>query len=550
MLLQTSKAQKSADNKYVSDGGSIVGLIASAASGLAARVEARYTLVSSDSQDGSKPGVIFIVGSGNNGNDGLSAAAMLARKGIGVKIFKPDSFKKANDAVTAALEADLSSLGIEVLTLSEEAMFQNDFAGMVRESACVVDCVFGTGYDPGREPPSVVKKLIDIVNANSPCTISADIPSGVSADTGECGVPSIKANETVTFGAPKPGQYILPGKAHTGLLTVSPILIKDGLTGTDAPVCLTKSDAKYVSSLLPKRDPYGSKYSNGRVLVIAGSKQFAGAAVLAVSSALRGGAGLVTSAVPGSIVSDVTAACPEAVRLPLGGTTVSTLGPKHLDMLLDAAKIADAVVIGPGLGRTPGTVKTVIDFLKNNSCRKLVIDADALFALAVYSSLSSGDSGNVFALKYAKYFTAKELSVSFESMFSDKEVILTPHAGEAARLLGLPSAEIDLKRLYYAKEISRKYSAVALLKGNDTLICAPSGAYTVNSVGNTALSKGGSGDVLAGLIGSLLGSGMNAYDAARAGAFIHGAAAEILSEEMTERCVLPGDLPLAFRKLM
>ena len=540
MKLQTSKAQKAADKKYIDDGGDLIDLIYSAAEGLAKAAKARYMI-------NEKPVVIF-AGSGNNGKDGLAAADLLARDKVMVKVIRPEGFKKPNDSAAAVLEKRLSEQGINVIRADSSF----DFETVVKDSSCVLDCLFGTGFDTSREVSEVFKIAVNCVNSHSPCTISADIASGVSADTGECADPSIKASETVTFGAPKPGQFILPGKARTGVLTVSPILIKTGLTDQNAPECFSAADKETVKKIIPKRHPYGNKYTNGRVLVIAGSRQYAGAAILAVSSALRGGAGLVTAAIPGSIAPAVTAACPEAVRLLLGSSRTACPGPKHLNVLLDAAAIADAVVIGPGVGRTPGTVKTVIDFLKKTSCAKIVVDADALFALAVYNGLCGGsDSGTPeTTAKYLKLFAKTDLAQSVADLLSGKDAVLTPHTGEAARLLAASSGSVEQRRLAAAKEISGRYRAVTVLKGNDTVICAPSGACTVNNTGNSALSKGGSGDVLAGLAGALLAAGADAYDAARASAFIHGLAAETLSDRMTEYSVLPGDLPLAFSELM
>lgn len=527
MLLQTAKAQKAADNRFTHGGGDLLALIRSAAEGLADAVLKRAGDIRSSDPESSRTDAVFLIGPGNNGNDGLAAAEIVANKdkNITVRVFRPESLVRTGDKNADTLEKRLNGIGVKVFTVDNIFILQDTFASLIRSSCCVVDCLFGSGFDPERPFPEDVSNLISVTNAHSPFTISADIASGVSSDTGATAEAAIRADVTVTFGAPKPGHFILPGKRLTGELRVSKILITEGLFGVDAPECFVKADRGAVRALLPKRDPYGNKYTMGRVLVIAGSLRYAGAAILAVSSALRGGAGLVTAAVPFSIVAEVTAACPEAVRLPLGNEDTLFMTGDHVDMLVDASSVSSAVVIGPGLGREPETVEAVLSFLKKTRCKKIVVDADALFALASNSK-------------------------DAPALFEGKEAVLTPHAGEAARLLSVEPSVISSKRLLSAMEISSEYSAVTLLKGNDTIICGPSGRYTVNNTGNTALSKGGSGDVLAGLIGSLLASGTGAYDAARAGAFIHGLAAETLSEKSSEYSVLPGDLPLAFSELM
>ena len=539
MFLQTSKAQKTADRKYVDGGGSLLDLIFSAAEGLADPARKQY--------QASGRQVVIVAGKGNNGNDGLAAACLLKRENVPAAVVRLGGSGK-NDASSEELLRKLSGLGVRVYEADSDFIFSGKLRELIIDSSCVLDCIFGTGFSPERGVSDEFKAAVDIINRCSPFTISADIPSGVSADSGEAAVPSVAANETVTFGAPKPGHFIFPGKQLTGKLAVTPILIKDGLTGEDAPECFTRRDRETVRALLPKRDPYGNKFSNGRVLVTAGSRRYAGAAILAVSSALRSGAGLVTAAVPGSIAGTVTAACPEEVRLPLGNSACGSLAGRHLGILTDASGAADAVVIGPGLGRNPGSVKAAVDFLKMTPCRKIVVDADALFALSVFRALSIGETSD-FTLKYEKLFTKKELAGGVSKLFEGKEVILTPHSGEAARLIGVSSKEIDERRLFYAERISKEYGAVTLLKGSGTVVWSD-GRFTINGTGNSALSKGGSGDVLSGLIGGLLSQGLCAYDAARCGAFIHGLAAEILSEKMSEFAVSPGDLALAFSELM
>ena len=278
-------------------------------------------------------------------------------------------------------------------------------------------------------------------------------------------------------------------------------------------------------------DPEGSKYTNGRLLLIAGSRKYPGAALLAASAGQHCGVGFTEIAAPGCLSEIIPARCPEALRILLGSKAVGSLKYKHLSVLLDASKRADSVVIGPGLGRDFETIEAVIAFLLHTQTTKIVVDADALFAI---SALLKKDHGPEFVRR----------------IFRDKDAVITPHIGEAAYLLGENYKDIEKKRLETAERLCILTSANVLLKGRHTITYRPGGSYTVNGTGNPALSKGGSGDVLSGIIGALMARGRNAYDAARFGAYIHGLAADKLAAKYGMSGVLPGDLYVEFRKFL
>lgn len=278
-------------------------------------------------------------------------------------------------------------------------------------------------------------------------------------------------------------------------------------------------------------DPCGSKYTNGRVLIVAGSRKYPGALLLAADAAMRCGVGFTEIAAPGCLADLIPARCPEALRIPLGGRAVGAVKYRHVTTLLEASRRADSVVVGPGLGRDKETVEAVIAFLVHTPAAKLVVDADALFALSVLLKKSRGPS-------------------LVRRVFSGKEAVITPHVGEAAYLLGESHESIEKKRLETAKRLHDLTGATVLLKGHETITYRSEDAYTVNGTGNPALSKGGSGDVLAGIIGALLAKGRGSYDAARYGAYIHGLAADVLAEKYGMSGVLPGDLCMEFRKYL
>ncbi len=533
MLLQTSLEQKAADSAYVTSGGDIFDLIMSAGTSLAETAATTACGIHSGKSKTTpeSAAIVIVCGSGNNGCDGLAAAYELARKGFSPRVYTVCPNRDSNKS---SARARLEKLLEEHAQVTVNTAFDADpdaepaasFISDLSSADVVLDCVFGSGFDVSRPLSPGISSVFDDINRSAATVISADVPSGVSADTGETVENPVKADVTVAFSGAKPGHFILPGKAFCGRVTVAdiPLLHKlSSVSGTRE--AFTPQDLETVKKLLPVRNPYGHKYSNGRVLVVAGSKRFCGAAILAVSSSLRSGAGLVTSAVPGAIIDAVTVACPEAVRLPLGDRFSETLTPAHVPAVLAEAAESTAVVIGPGLGRDVQTLEAVREIIASPEVRRVVVDADALFAVSPLDG------------------TAKD-------MFKNKSVVLTPHEAEAARLAGTGTAEILRHRLAYATEISKITGAVTVLKGSGTITLSGPDNFTVNSTGNSSLSKGGSGDVLSGLAGALLAQACNPYDAARAAVFIHGLAAEKLSAKYSEFCVLPGDLPVAFSEIL
>ena len=382
--------------------------------------------------------------------------------------------------------------------------------------------------------------FITVLNKSGCRVISAGFPFGVDPASGEMPLgDAIKCGGTIPLPGPFPCHFIFPGVLRSG----SGSFRNECISGIDAPDCPGYADnssleyfpAEEASVILPrvapKVDEYGSKYTNGRVLVIAGSRKYPGAALLAADASQHCGVGFTEIAAPGCLEDIIPSVCPEALRIPLGGKAVRYLKYKHVGTLLDLSRRADSVVIGPGLGREQETVEAVIAFLLHSSAKKIVVDADALFALSVLLRKKHG-------------------ATLVKRIFRDKDAVITPHVGEAAYLLDETVGYTGAKRLETARILSDLTGSVVLLKGRDTITYLSDSIFTVNGTGDPALSKGGSGDVLSGIIGGLMAKGHGAYDAARFGAYVHGLAADRAASKKGAAGTLPGDLSMELKSFL
>ncbi|MFF0713524.1 NAD(P)H-hydrate dehydratase [Streptomyces bauhiniae] len=404
--------------------------------------------------------VVLLVGSGDNGGDALYAGARLRRRGAGVTavLLAP---RRAHEGGLAALrQAGGAVIG------PERAL------GAIERADLVVDGVVGIGGKGGLRPEAA--RLAQAAERARAAIVAVDLPSGVDADTGEVSGAAVRADLTVTFGAYKPGLLIDPGREYAGTVR----LIEIGLELPPDPV-LEALQHEDVARLLPRPDAESDKYRRGVLGIAAGSARYPGAAVLAVSGALRGGAGAVRYVGPAG--DAVIARFPE--------TLVSDQGPDH-------AGRVQAWVVGPGAGDDAATVATVL-----GADVPVLLDADGL-------RLADRD--------LVRGRTAPTL--------------MTPHAGEAAALLGVRREEVEAARLTSVRELAATYRATVLLKGSTTLVADPGGGpVRVNSTGTGWLATAGSGDVLSGLAGSLLASHLSALDAGSVAAYLHGLAGRLAS---------------------
>ncbi len=340
----------------------------------------------------------------------------------------------------------------------------------------VVDALFGTGFHGAPRPSAAAS--IERINASSAPVLSVDLPSGVDASTGEIAGAAVQADVTVTFHGLKVGLVIAPGRFHAGRIVVAPIGLEQG------PTAIVRAKPA-VLERVPRRGARDSKFTAGSLLVVGGAPGTTGAPVLAARAALRADAGYVTLAVPQESLGAVEALAVEPVKR---GFEYA----RALDVLAPELERASAVAIGPGLGRSD-EARALVRALLARAARPAVVDADALFELEPF------DRG--------------------------APTVLTPHAGELARLLGVDSGWVAAHRLEAVTRCAELFGAVVLLKGADTIVRAPDGRTVVCDTGPPSLATAGTGDVLTGVVGAFLAKGLDATDAAIAAAVAHGLAA-------------------------
>ena len=452
--------------------------------------------------------VIAFCGTGNNGGDGIGAAAYLLRDGIPVRIFLIGEREK--------MSAD--SLEMERRFVEYGGRIEKFDAASVLEAAescgVIIDAIFGTGLK--RPVSGEALDAVDIINNTSAAVVSADIPSGINADTGEILGECVRADVTLTFSAAKPGLYLTPGAAYVGDVSVCDIGIPPELIDNMKSGIFAVCDGDIS---LPKRPRSAHKGDFGRALIVAGSVGYTGAPVMAAKACSRAGAGLVSLGVPEGIYEIIAQKCLGEMPFPLsGGETVAEAAWNQLQPRVNAA---DAILIGPGMQNTPDT-KAIVEQTLRESGAPVILDADGINALA----------GNIDILDNAK-----------------APVILTPHDGEFARIVGKLEAG---ERLKTAREFAEKHGCVVILKGYRTITAMPDGTAYINTTGNPGLAKGGSGDVLAGMLTALIGQGFPIKDACLAAVYLHGLAGDIASARLGEYSVTPEDvineIPQAFRR--
>src|SRR5262245_25591585 len=398
------------------------------------------------------PGVVTVVcGTGKNGGDGKVCARVLQEAGRDVRIV--------------------------------------DGLGDLGDADVIVDALLGIGLrDAPREDAA---RMIDRINGRLRPVVAVDVPSGVNASTGEVPGAAVRATVTVTFGAAKVGLAVAPGRFHAGRVQIAPI----GLRPREYEHSLVPASALLE---VPRKRPESTKYTAGSVLVVGGSRGLTGAPALAALAAFRADAGYVAVAAPESTLPILETTLLEVVKRPLAEDSSGRLLPRSADAIVDAAERADAVAIGPGLGRSDGTVELVRILLDRLSL-PVVLDADALWEL--------------------------------EPFARSAPTILTPHSGELARLLRADSRDIDAHRLASAQHAATRFGAVVLLKGADTIVASPRDGVLIATYGTPALATAGTGDVLTGIVAAFLAKGMDARLAAGTAAVAHGVAAELVDPQ-------------------
>jgi len=501
----TAAASRAAEERAVAETGvALAELMECAGSAVAREVESRQP---------SGP-VAVICGGGNNGGDGWVAARELLRAGREVSVFTsaaPDALTGiAGEAARAAVAA-----GVGVVEPDRELLEAGALAGF----PVVIDALFGVGFGGAVRPP--YDSWIGAINASGAYVVAVDVPSGVDASTGGTAAEAVRANVTVTFSAPKTGIILYPGAGLAGELVVADIGIGHEYLGSSGDPEIW--DADDYRALLPRPAPDAHKNSRGRVLIVAGSGAFPGAAALAAMGAQRMGAGYVTVAVPASVVGVLQSKLTSAVVMGLPENPSQTLASKVTDALLDISREFDAVVLGPGMTVAHGAVHVARELVGSLDV-PLVVDADGLNALVDTVDTITGRAA---------------------------PTVITPHPGELARLLGMTPAEIQADRLVHGRQLSGPHLA-CVLKGAHTVVSG-AGRQVVTLAGNPGLATAGTGDVLAGMAGALLAQGLDPFEAGALAVYLHARAGDHASADLTTLGVVaedvPAYLPVAIREL-
>ncbi|MFH1610007.1 MAG: NAD(P)H-hydrate dehydratase [Candidatus Bipolaricaulota bacterium] len=462
--------------------------------------------------------VLALCGKGGNGGDALSAARWLGLWGADVRavvLGKPAGAAADEErAFTASFPGKLLSVR-EVAELDEARAW-------LAEADLVLDGILGIGLSQGAQ--GLARAAIEFLADAQVPVVAMDVPSGLLADSGAVPGPAVRAELTLAMGGLKPCHLLPPAAGRCGEVRRVEVAYPPPAWEGTVPLAQVV-DAEFCAGLLPPRPRFGHKGTFGRVLVVGGAVGMAGAVALAAEGALRAGAGLVHVLCPAPVFPIVAGLVPEALVHPGPAGRDGAFAPEAAEESLRWAKEADVVVVGPGLGRGTGPAE-IVRALVTARANRMVIDADGLYALA----------------QEPKLLTKKHA-----------EIVLTPHPGEFTRLVGREVEEVLADKITLAREAARKYRAVVAVKGPPTTVAAPDGAVVLGTTGNTALAHGGSGDVLAGMIGGLWASGVEGFAAAVAGAYVHGLAAELATVGASERAVLPRDildaLPEAFASL-
>lgn len=445
---------------------------------------------------------LFICGSSNNAGDGYVCAKYLAQSGVLVSIL---SIYEPKSELAKKAYAELCGV--------ENIQFITDHNALTEEYGVCVDCVFGTGFK-GSLPQEVVN-VFKRVNARY--IIACDVPSGVNCNSGGADENTLRCDATITFHKAKIGMLLPPANEYCGKAIVKDIGITDEVFSFDV------LDDDTVSQKLPPRFEYSHKGDYGKLLCICGSAEFTGAAAMSVKAAMRSGIGLCTLCSTKTVIDRVASSILESTFINLSEDENGFIAPteSQTKRLLADIKKYDSILIGCGIGKTENTLKLLALILKEYD-KTIIIDADGINLV----------SENIDIIKNTK-----------------AKLIFTPHTAELARLCNTDLAEVLKNRFEYAKKFADENNCVVVSKGAGSAIISK-GCAALSIAGNSGLSKGGSGDVLAGMIASFSAQGADSFDAACIGTFCHGKCADIMAQEITKRSMLARDIidtiPLLF----
>lgn len=464
--------------------------------------------------------IVVLAGPGNNGGDGLVAARHLADWGAELLVYLPKGHRHKERF------EELEQRQIPIVDGSADPTLP-ELGGLLASADLVIDALLGIGQKrplEADEPVGVALAKLAVARSGyqPPKLIAVDLPTGVNADSGAVDSLAVEPDMTVTFGLPKVGMYQAPASTVLGKVQVIDIGIPKA---AQEAVKLELLTTRWVRTNLPSRPDDANKGTFGKVLVVGGSRRYIGAVQLAGAAAYRAGAGLVTIATPETVVDRVAGALAEATWLPQPAGEDGGLQGETAKTLRNEWPNFRAAVIGPGLGDTPETRAFIWATLPDLADleRGAVLDADALNTLASMADASERVPTNA---------------------------VLTPHPGELARLMATTVADVQARRLEIAGEAAAKFGCTVVLKGAHSVIAGADGRVSLSPFANPLLATAGSGDVLAGMIGGYLAQGVEPFEAACLGVYLHGAAGEVLREEMGVAGLLAGEIARALPKVV
>lgn len=460
-----------------------------------------------------KKRIAVFCGKGNNGGDGLAIARHLINRGARVLIFLVYGADFSDDALTnyeilSKMDADIEDIScaadIELLKYK------------IMSCDTVVDAILGTGVRGA--VVGLAAEVIDCINSHARHVLSVDIPSGVNGDDGSVSGSAVKADICVTFAAYKTGMLCFPGADYTGKVYVENISIPEYIM---RDVGIEVIDSAAAKKMMPNRKSDSHKGDYGKLFIVGSCRGMTGAPAMAAEAALKCGMGLVTVGVPESLNGILELKLTEAMTLPLPEAD-GAISEEAANIITEKAAACDALVFGPGLGRSPAAAGLLRRLLRASKI-PVLIDADGLYAL-------SEDLGMMADCACA--------------------LVLTPHEAEFSRLSGLGLEEIKKDRLGAARRFATEFGVTLVLKGAKTIVTAPDGAQYINIAGNSGMACGGSGDVLSGMIGAFLARGCSEPEAAALGVYCHAAAGDVASAQFGENSLVPTDIISAIHRIL
>ena len=463
--------------------------------------------------------ILCLIGPGNNGGDGLVAARYLHDWGARVSLYLCSQRPSSDANLELAQER-----GITCVAAAQDKKLDR-FDDLLASATCVIDALFGTGRM--RPLEGVFRRVLDRVGKakknHNLYVVAVDLPSGLDADSGAVDPACLYADMTITLAFPKLGLFGFPGAARVGKLKIADIGIPEHLAASGMTELITNDWARAV---LPERPLNANKGSFGRVLVVAGSINYIGAAYLACSGALRVGAGLVTLATAASLQPILASKLTEVTYLPLPESQPGVISAQAAELVARQFDQYNVLLLGCGLGQSPSAVEFVSSLLFGKRLSPLVLDADALNILAAIPGW-------------------------WQQLTDD--AIITPHPGEMSRLCGLSVEEVQSNRSGISRRFAAEWHQTIVLKGAHTVIAAPDGCCRISPFANPGLASAGTGDVLAGAIAGLVAQGLSLFDAGSLAVYLHGEAGEIIKDTLGDAGMLATDLlpalPVVIKRL-